>query len=391
MNKLKSKVIPNKRNTFENIGLENIGVWVSAKELTDDLKKKFYLMPRGTTFMPTYKGRMLSKQGAWFRRLINENPEDYPYLRNEEYQDDLCRWLIDIAQKATLTADSTGTYLIPTEIEPELFLLARNISFALKYCTVYPMSSIRKDVPKEATKFSVAWFAEGEQETGNEGTFGQAALQAKELVTLTARRLSGIATVSTEMLEDSAIDISSILSEAFLYAIAQELDNQMLNGDGTLVSGLLTAACENSVILTGTEFSTVLSTDLSLAISKLEEGYLRGARFVLNRMAHHYVRNIKDVNLRPIFTAGNMGVQGAIDVFGFPAEISEQISTIDGTGKPFGVFGNFKSFIIGQHTGTEIWINPYRLFDQYQIQFKFNSKFGFAYGDNNTFCRILNK
>jgi len=363
----------------------------------DELHKNFYITPRKA--LGKCLGRDLEKQGNLIRKMVSQNPESFPYLNNEEnlaeYSKDMIIFVQRVADrlvsKASLLTSNTGGYLIPAAVQPELALLARNYSYALRYATIWPMSENIRSVPTEFAKCEVAWIEEEGEITAQNPTFGQALLQTRDTVTLTAKKIAALVTLSNELLRDNSVDIVSVLTEAFLDAMGQELDNQMLNGDGAMVSGILTAAAGHSIVLSGTSFSTVTSTDISSVISKIEQGYLKDSRFVVGRMPAHYLRNIKDEQSRPIFIDGRAGEPGIGDCYGFNSEVSEKISSTDGTGQAFGAFGNLKKFFLGRRNGDiPVGADPITLFNKNQTRFRFVSRWGFAYADRNAFCRIIN-
>lgn len=365
--------------------------FASAMRFRDELHKNFYITPRDNK--PLYLDRKLSKQGLLIREATAQRPDLFQHFQDEEVQDNFCKSFLQYFAKTTSVSTSSagGQYLISEPILPELLLLARNRSIALKYCKIHRMKQNILHVPKEATKVEVAWIDEGGSVIAGNSTFDEVKLQTRDVTTLTGKKIAVMVTVSNELLQDTSIDLVSTLLELFLDAMSQELDNQLFNGDGALVSGILTAASAHSVVLSGSAFSTITSTDISSAISKLEEGYLQKARFVVGRTQAHYLRNVKDSGLRPIFLNSNAGAPGTGEAYGFPAEVAEKISTADGSSAPFGVFGNFEKFLLGQRDDRAvIKSDPYMLAQLNQTRFLFTSRWGFGYGDNGAFCRIMN-
>jgi len=356
----------------------------TAQEVVSDLAKaaKTFNINRTSKF---YRGRRLNNLGHIFRKTATENPHLFPLLSSEERADEISKFFVDLAIKATLAEGSTGAgtggSLVPEEWG-ELFQIARDTSVALQFCTIFNMHNQIMNIPKELTLASVNWVDEEAEETESIPSFGT--------IKLTAKNLSAFAVCSTELLRDASVDIASMLAEQFAYAIGQELDNEVLNGDGTRVSGVLTAAAGYSVILSGTSFSTVTAVNLSSTIFKLEEGFRREARFILNRMAEHYCHGLSDDTKSPCWTPGYVASSEA-RLYGYPITIAEKISTTDGTGKEFGVFGNFRKFIIGRHLRSlPIDIDPWGLVSTHQTRFRLIQAFDFNIGNNLAFCRIIN-
>lgn len=348
-----------------------------------------------------FLGYKVSKQLARVRDIAAKEPNTFEVLGNEEKANEFAKFLIavirsaknsdaeakaflnDFYQKANLAEASTGAYLVPDQYLWEMCMLARNATFALRECTVLPMSTDQMYVPAELTLASVAWTTpETGQISAGEPTFTQ--------VSLAAKRLDGLATITNELLNDSAVDISSILSEQFGYAVAYELDNQVLSGTGSPVSGLTTAACGHSVVFaTGSSnFSAVTADNFSDAIYSLESGDTINARFIINRIGLNYVRKLKDSYGQYIFANPGAGVPGTI--WEYPYFMSEKVTNTTAASTALAVFGNFKKFYIGRRVGVgSIDVDPYGKFDYYQTRFRIISRWALATGRASAFCRIV--
>jgi HK97 family phage major capsid protein len=200
--------------------------------------------------------------------------------------------------------------------------------------------------------------------------------------------MMNLAVASNELIADADFDISSLLGEQFAYTQAMELDNQMFNGTGDPVSGVLTAKAGYSVVLGGASMSAITASDLSLAISKIEEGRLAGARFFFGRLASHYIRSLKDSQNRPIYA--EIGGMTPRTVYEFPTNVSEKITNTDGASTALGVFGNFNYFLLGRRAGAMVIdVDPYTRFAEWDTRFRMVSRWAMNYGDVNAFVRII--
>lgn len=351
----------------------------------------------------TYKGRKLSHQLVKQREQAAREKGAFSVFNDDQKSEEYAKFMIDFilakkfgdfqAQadlkdfyaKAALNESGTanqGSYLVPDEYLWDMVQLARSASFGLRDCSVVNMNSDTLYLPSETALPSVAWKAETVAATESEPTFGQ--------VTLSAKRLTAYAIASNEVLADSAVDIVGILTEQFGYAIAQELDNQILNGTGDPLSGLLTAACGYSVVFatTSTNFSNIIADNYSDAIYRLSEGDLAGARFYINRIGLHYSRILKDSQNRPLFADLGGSVPGTL--YGFPYTMSEKITNTSGVSTAMALFGNMKKFYIGRRLGAVgLDLDPYTKFLEYQTQFRIVSRWALAIGRSTAFCRIM--
>jgi HK97 family phage major capsid protein len=102
----------------------------------------------------------------------------------------------------------------------------------------------------------------------------------------------------------------------------------------------------------------------------------------------HYVRSLKDSQNRPIYT--EIGGTSPRTVYEYPVNVTENIANTDGASKALGVFGNFNGVLLGRRASAMvIEADPYSRFAYNETQFRMVSRWAFAYGDANSFVRIL--
>jgi HK97 family phage major capsid protein len=136
--------------------------------------------------------------------------------------------------------------------------------------------------------------------------------------------------------------------------------------------------------------STITVGKLSEAIYKLSEGDLANARFMLCRLSSHYIRSLVDSNGNPILQP--LAVNMAPSIFGFPYVMNEKISNTDGSNKDFGLFGDFKKYIIGRRIGAmALEVDPYGAFASDETRFRMINRWGFAVGRETAFVKIITK
>ena len=385
------------------------------EEVTEKLEK-LEALPAGQAGAPAvgtskmFLGKNIEKQARAIKEKTVDN-SGYEYFRREENVDQYARFMIALSKmldakrrgivdneaseeflkiyqemtgKATLNeaTDAQGGFLVPDEFQWDLIQLAKDRTFALRECSVLPMGSDTKKWPKELTRASMAWVAENGTISQNDPTFDQ--------LTLTTKKLAGLAAATNEMLADSAIDVVSILTDQFSYGTALELDNQVLNGTGDPVSGVLTAAAGYSVVMaTGlTNFSSVTFDDISNLIDQIPEGYDQNLRMVFNKRIKHYLRTIKDSQGRYILNDPGGVTPGT--VYEVPYIMSSQAVKTSAASTAFISVGDFKQFFIGQRIGTmTIDVDPYGLFTQDATRFRMVTRWALAIAIAEAFARLL--
>lgn len=384
--------------------IDAIDVRLKAIEATP-VNRLFNINAGPTT--EVYRGYKLADQGERLREKFASRPKWFRALSDDNKFTDFAKFMLDI--KAALTGDvaaqmklqeasqaakasnlvegttTLGGYLVPVEYQMDLIKLAREVSFALQECTVIPMSALSLKLPAEATLCSAYWADEAAGPTASNPTYGQVTLTAKKLGCITAG-------VSTELLADSGVDIVSLLTEQFMYAIGQELDNQVLNGTGSPVSGVLTAACGYSVVLgTGsTSFSAVGANDVRSMIRKLAAADTAQAKFIYSKDIQFYIDTLKDSNGRYIYRepAGDrppaLWNRPIIESAKAPLEAASDVSTA------FAALGFWKYFYLGRRLGDMAFAaDPYTNFATDLIVFKAITRWGLAIARNTAFCRAV--
>ncbi|MFQ5841060.1 MAG: phage major capsid protein [Thermodesulfobacteriota bacterium] len=365
--------------------LQKLPVPGESKETVDVLRHELPSWMLGAGQMgDKHKGYFLDAQ---CRDMISKIPT-IGRIMNEEYRERYAKFMLDVLTRTDLSEGtaSQGGYLVPDEFEPTLLAFAREKSMiALPLCTIYPMGTDTKKVPAEASGATVNWTAEATAATESTGpTVAE--------VTLTAKRLCAFKEASNELIDDAAIDVVSWLTELFAEAIGLELDNQVLNGTGDPVSGVLTGAAGYSVVMASgsASFSMIHGDNGSNMMSNLKSSVLAGAVFVLHRTVFHYVRIMKDSNNAYIY--GHPAAADPQAIWGLPYILSEKAPSMsdDAVSTPFMSLANFRYFALGRRKGEmRLFINPYSLDKENQTRFTINTRWGPAIGLKNAFVRLI--
>jgi HK97 family phage major capsid protein len=246
------------------------------------------------------------------------------------------------------------------------------------------MSTLQKKMPAEATIVNVTWEDEAGEIDEQNPTYG--------LVTLTAKKLAGLTTgIPSELLADSEYDIVGSLVEQFMYAIGLEMDNQVLNGTGSPCSGVLSAACGNSVIMANglTNFSSITADHLSEMINALSEEDAAQSMFVYNRLIQHYIRTAKDTNGQYIWQKPAEGRPGTI--WETPYVQSTKAPGTSAANTAFVALGNWKQFYIGRRAEMAFAADPFTNFSKDQVRFRAITRAALNFARASAFVRLLTK
>lgn len=127
-------------------------------------------------------------------------------------------------------SDTTGSHVfVPDEFGTDLIKLRETYGAARQICKVRTMTSDTRTDPKWQSGLT-AYFV-------GEGSSGTTSTMQHSVVRLTAKKMMAISTYSSELNEDSVIDIGNELAGEIAYAFALKEDQCLIDGDGTSTYG----------------------------------------------------------------------------------------------------------------------------------------------------------
>ncbi len=374
-------------------GQKSVDERISALE-NAPIARAFNINTRSSTHL----GYKLSKQNIALREKASKNPLRYQAFSDDEQAEDYAKFMINItralsgdvkaqmelqAKASDLVAgtDNLGGYTVPVQFQADLIELAKEESFALRECDSINMTTDNLKIPSEATRVTTAWIDENNAITASNPTFGQVDLTAKKLAGLTAG-------VSSELLADTAIDIVGRITQQFMYATGIELDNQVLNGTGSPVSGILTASAGNSVVMLTDAFSTVSFDDLSDMIAELSEADLRNAKFIYNKSIQNFLRKTKTTTNDYVYQKPQGGQPATI--WEVPVIRASNAPSTTGASTAFVALGDLKKFIVARRaTAMTIDVDPYTAFAEDTKRFRMITRWGLGIARASAFVRLL--
>lgn len=166
--------------------------------------------------------------GAWFRTSTPIGQIDYP---DKTYDKEIC-------QKANVSyINTSGGATVPMDFDAMMIDLKERYGLARQLLGTIPMSRETLQYPRRTSGVTV--YAPGE------GTAITESNPAVDNVNMVAVKMACYTEVSTELLNDSAINFADFVAREMAYQFAVKEDDCWLTGDGTStdfnVSGLTTA------------------------------------------------------------------------------------------------------------------------------------------------------
>ena len=148
------------------------------------------------------------------------------------------------AQNITTAAD--GGNLVPDPLSDALINLLESYGVARQACQRVVMSADTWTVPKVTAHAQIYYPAEAAAITESDLSFGQ--------VSMTAKKLAALVKMSTEITEDSIVDIMNVVVESIAYSISIEEDKNLFNG---VAGGVNTAGIKGDASVDDTNVASL--------------------------------------------------------------------------------------------------------------------------------------
>lgn len=244
---------------------------------------------------------------------------------------------------ATLKAMSTGSnadggYTVPKIISNEI-IKKTTIDFgvARRLFSVRNFSGAGNTVQlfTEGNEAVAFWTDEGAKKSSSGITLG--------VIELALKKLAVIIPFTDELLEDTALNLTDLISTSVARAMAKKEDAAFFNGTGTPYTGMFNATDVNIVRTASTTMTTVTTDQLQDVIDATPSEYAADGKFLLNRLYMSVYRKMKDTTGRYLFSDATSGMPAML--MGYEAIVSDVAPAPGSAGvnKPILAFGDFKT------------------------------------------------
>ncbi len=284
---------------------------------------------------------------------ITETPDKGTGLKPEKagrasdaYREDFDRHLRGRALVHNVLSEGTdadGGYLVPEDFERDIVAALEEENVIRSLAKVITTQHERK-IPI-ATGHSVAqWTAENAAYAESNPAFGQKQIDAF--------KLTDLARVSVELLQDSAFDIEDYLMKEFARAFGVAEEEAFCVGTGTNQPTGVFTANGGTVGVTAAANNAVTADELISLVYALKSPYRRNARFLMNDATISAIRKLKDQNgaylWQPSVQAGQPD-----RLLGYEIHTSPYVPTM-AAGALTVAFGDFKNYWIGDRAGRTV-------------------------------------
>lgn len=374
------------------------GAWSAAEKFAAAMPERFKSLIADQARQPSPlpdavalgcpEGRALTD--VWFKLAAQAQlPNRFGRRQNETLTelDKIEQALCEVSTKATYQerTSSQGAYLVPTLVASEIQRLIYDANVLIPLCRQWPMGSDVVNVPTEGAAVTGYWGTELEALTQGEGTIGQTILNAK--------RLSGYALASIELLTDEVAGLMPYIREVFAEQIARKLEAEMIEGTGTNFTGIITDA-GNSVATTTTDGEALVWDDLARAFVAGEERMTyQNSVWLMHPLVFGKSLRMVDSNGQPILLTNRATEAPAWTILGRPVISSSVISvntTRGATGSTSNIyFGDPKRLLFGTRRGLEWAVSEHVRFANYEVAMRLVGRFGFAVGVPKAWTKLV--
>lgn len=230
--------------------------------------------------------------------------------------------------------DAAAGLLIPPELMSEV-LRIRPLGYGLarRDMRYLPFSGPGNSrvIPALGTAVKVFWTGEGAKKKSTQPKFS--------VITQTLKKLAAIVPMTEEIIEDSAVNLNTLIAELFAEAVGKEEDLQFFSGVGNPWTGIMNNPDVNKI---ASSVDDIAADDLLAMQDTMPSGALNGAKYYMHRTVLSKLRKLKDSQNRYIFEGpSGSSVQ---TLWNYPVETNDCFPTAAEveTGAGFVIFGNLK-------------------------------------------------
>lgn len=262
------------------------------------------------------------------------------------------------------TPGAAGGFLVPTELlvsafEKYMLYTAnlRNYATVLRTTAGHPINI--PTVDDTAVKGSIV--AENTAKTVSDVTFGQKTLKAFKYT-------SGIVLVSMELLQDSAVNLPTLLAELLAERIARiQADHFMLGAGTTEPQGIGTGATSAG----STAGAGAITVDDMLGLrNSVDLAYRSNGAFIVSDATLAALQKLRFATSgEPVFVTDYRDVMAPTRLFGHPVIVDNALPAATTTGGIAAIFGDLSKYYIRDAMSLELKRSDERYFEYNQSAF----------------------
>jgi len=272
-----------------------------------------------------------------------------------------------------------GGALVPPEFDPTLIRLVEQYGKFRQFAKISPMSNETKTQPRRTAGITTYWLGEGATITSSNPTFDN--------INLVAKKLAAVTVMSSEISEDSAINLADELAFEMGYGFALAEDQAGFLGDGTSTYGGITgvntklkglngtiANIAGLQVATGTGYGTSYASttlaDFNNTVALLPQYADMNAEWFVHKGYFHSVMQRLE-----LAAGGNSAVEIASGdrrprplFLGYPVNFCQVLPRTSATSQVCALFGDLAmAATMGDRRTRTVFTDPYSLSNKDQI------------------------
>jgi HK97 family phage major capsid protein len=310
----------------------------------------------------------------------------------KKYADKCTEMGIPLVKAQNEGTNTQGGVLVPQELDNYIVDLREAYGVFRGEARVAPMTRDTLEFPRRTGGLTASFKAEAEALAESTKTW--------DSINLVAKKLTALAKMSVEVMEDAIINLADDLAGEIGYAFAQKEDDCGFNGDTSTtyggiygasprlkaIVGATTTSAGGIVIAAGNTYAEVVVGDLLNLISVLPQYAEGNAKWYCSRMFHWAVLERLERAAGGV-TLGEQRTGSVKTAFGYPVVISQVLNANSGTAtsEVFCLFGDLrKSSTFGDRRQTTISISDQAYWANDQVGIKGTERFDIVNHDLGT-------
>ena len=336
---------------------------ISADQLKEILAEIAKGQPQMQVPKDTQEEKFLATGG--FKSMGHFARDVYKSTTSGQRTETLAKWSDFMSKQAGMNegVGSEGGFTVPTEFRATLMRDVLDQSILLNRCTQIPMATNSVEIPviKETTRAAGSVYggvvvyrvSEGGTITSSMPTFSKVRLQ---LI-----KFAALAYVTSELLEDSPISMEPLLTSMFSEAIAFQIDDDIVNGNGAgQFLGVLNAPSLATQDAEANQVaSTIVTNNILKMWSRLKSRSQGNAVWIANQATFPQLATLalevgaagSSAGLLQQTTNGVTG-RPIMSLLGSPLVLTEHCPALGSVGDI--ILGDYRQYLIGQKAGGAI-------------------------------------
>ena len=251
-------------------------------------------------------------------------------------------------EKRTQLVGSSAADLYQTQHRPDLFIDALRDRIVVGQLGATVLSGLvgDQDIPRQTGSSTAQWVGEDGALSETDASFDD--------VTLSPKTVGAVTSYSRRTLINATPGIEGIVRNDLASVIANAIDLKALTGDGTgnTPTGILHASGVHVLSLATPSWAEVLEFPARIQSSNADIGSLA---WVLTAAGVKLLRSTPKVSS----TDSVMIMESTNNLVGYPAAVTQSLTTEGSPETSLAVFGAFSQLLVGYWSGVDILANPF--------------------------------